>query len=95
MKFMVSWCVHKDHRHEVLKTFSDMSDEEAADEFRGIKVIGRWHDLIGFTGIAIVETDDSDELNTWLIKWNHVVDLKILPVSDDIEARAFGRKVLA
>lgn len=94
MKFMVNWRVHDDHRHEALKVFAGMNEEEAAAEFGELKVIGRWHDLIGFTGVAIVETDDPDVLTAWLIKWNGMVDIESVPVLDDNEARELGRQVL-
>ena len=95
MKFMVTWRVQEDRRHEALKIFSGMSDEEAASEFGDLDVIGRWHDLIGFTGVAIVETGDPDSLTAWLIKWNDMVDIETAPVLDDQEARALGRKTIA
>jgi len=95
MKFMVAWRVQEDRRHEALKIFSGMSDEEAASEFGDLEVIGRWHDLIGFTGVAIVETDNPDALTAWLIKWNDMVDIETAPVLDDQEARDLGRKTIA
>ena len=51
--------------------------------------------LIGFTGVAIVETDNPEELNSWLIQWNNIVDIETTPVVDDTEARDFGRKTMA
>ena len=95
MKFMVTWRVHENRRHEALKIFSGMSEEEVASEFGGLDVIGRWHDVIGFTGVAIVETDDPDALSTWLIQWNDMVDIDATPVLDDQETRALGRKTIA
>jgi hypothetical protein len=95
MKFMVTWCVHEDRRHEALRVFSEMNEEQAASEFGDLKVIGRWHDVIGLTGTAIVETDDSDALNAWLIKWNHMVDIETVPVLDDKETREFGRRTFS
>ena len=94
MKFMVYWRVQDDKRHEALKNFSGMTDKEAKAEFGNLKVIGRWHDLIGFTGVAIVETDDVNDLNSWLIQWNDGIDIETIPVLDDKETRKFGRKVL-
>ena len=95
MKFMVNWRVHEDKRHEALKIFSGMSDEEVANEFGSLEVIGRWHDLVGFTGVAIVETGDSEALSAWLLKWNGICDIESVPVHDDTEARALGRTALA
>jgi Domain of unknown function (DUF3303) len=94
MKFMVSWQAHDDRRHEVLKSFAGMSDADAAAEFGNLKVIGRWHDMVGFTGVAIVETDDPSALTLWLLKWNDAIDIQTVPVFDDDEARKVGRKAL-
>ena len=95
MKFMVSWRVQEDRRHEALKIFAGMSDEEAASEFGDLDVIGRWHDLIGLTGVAIVATDDPDVLTAWLLKWNDMVDIETAPVLDDQESRNLVRKTIA
>lgn len=95
MKFMVNWRVQDHRRHEALKIFAGMSEEEAAGEFGDLNVIGRWHDLVGFTGVAIVETDDPDALSAWLLQWNDMCDIEAAPVLDDQETRALGRKTLA
>ncbi len=92
MKFMVTWKVHEDKRHEALKTFSAMSDADDSRDLGDVKLIGRWHDVIGFTGVAIAETDDPAALSDWLLNWNHVIDVQSVPVLDDNEARELGRK---
>ena len=57
MKFMLSWRVPNDKRPEDLKGFSQMTDEDfKADVGDNIELIGRWHDMAGFTGVAIFET---------------------------------------
>ena len=95
MKFMVNWRVQDDRRHEALKIFSGMNDEEAASELGDLEMIGRWHDVIGFTGVAIVETNDPEALSAWLLKWNDMVDIETTPVLDDKETRDLGRKTIA
>jgi len=93
MKFMASWRLHEDNRHETFQTFSAMSpDEDAADHGPNIKVIGRWHDLAQFTGVAIFESDDPQAIAHWVLNWNAVLDIEVVPVLDDDEARAVGRK---
>jgi len=89
---MVSWRVHDEHRHDALKAFSEMTDEEARAEFGdSIEVIGRWHDLIGLTGVAIIESDDAAAVSNWLLGWNSILDVEVTPVFDDDETRAIGR----
>jgi hypothetical protein len=90
MKFMVSWRVHDDKRHEALKHFSQMtSDDDRGDR---ITLIGHWHDLQRLTGVAIVEPDDAPAMARWILNWNHVLDADVTPVVDDDEAKAIGKQ---
>lgn len=97
MKFMVFWRVHKDKRHEVMKGFSQMTPEhDKADMGNHIQLIGRWHDLAGFTGVAIFEATDPKAIAGWLLNWNSVLDVEyIVPVLDDEETREVGKKKVA
>ena len=92
MKFMVTWKVQEDKRHEALNAFSAMSDEDDSKDLGGVRLIGRWHDVIGFTGVAIAETDDPKALSPWLLNWNGVIDVQSVPVLDDNETRELGRQ---
>jgi hypothetical protein len=93
MKYLVTWRVHEDNRHEVLKAFAAMSDADEEKDLSGVKLIGRWHDLVGFTGVAIAETDDVHAISKWLLHWNAAIDIDCTPVLDDVEARAIGREL--
>lgn len=78
-----------------MKGFSQMTlDDDHADMGDKIKLIGRWHDLQGFTGVAICETDDANAVAAWTLNWNGVLDVSVTPVLDDEEARALGRAKL-
>lgn len=93
MKFMVQWRVHPEKRHEVLKGFSMMSaSDEQNDLGESIKLIGRWHNVSKFEGVAIVECDDPHALANWALNWNSVLDLETSVVLDDEETRELGRK---
>ena len=93
MKFMVSFRVHEDKRHEVLKAFSQMTaQDDQADMGERVKLIGRWHDLASFTGVAIAESDDAQAIASWALNWNSSLDIEVTPVLDDQEAREVGRK---
>ena len=59
-----------------------------------VNLIGRWHDVIGFTGVGIVETDDAKALAKWLLNWNQILDIEAVPVFDDQETRELGREFL-
>ena len=92
MKFLVTWRVHDEQRHDVLKAFSQMTaKDDQADLGDSLKLIGRWHDVVGFTGVAICEADDASAVASWLLNWNHVLDADVTPVLDDEETRAVGR----
>ncbi|NNG17446.1 MAG: DUF3303 family protein [Gemmatimonadales bacterium] len=93
MKFLVSWRVHEDERHNTLQAFSQMtSDDDKADMGDNIRLIGRWHDLVQFSGLAICETDDPSAVHKWILNWNNVIDAEVTPVLDDEETRAIGRQ---
>ena len=92
MKFMVTWRLHEAHRHETLKAFSQMTDEDdKADLGDSIRMIGPWHDLAGFTGVAIIESDDAAAVANWSLNWNRVLDIDVKMVFDDDECRAIGK----
>jgi len=93
MKFMLTWQVHPEKRHDVFKAFSQMtSGDDAKDTGSEIKLIGRWHDISRFRGVAICETADPRALAAWALNWNGVLDLETVPVLDDDEVRAVGTK---
>ena len=93
MKYMVQWRVQDDKRHDVLKVFAGMNPEDEPG-LSDLNIIGRWHDTVGFTGVAIVETDDFKKLSKWLLNWNNTIDMEAIPVVEDEEARALGREFL-
>ena len=96
MKFLVTWRVHDDRRHEVLKIFSEMTaEDDRADAGASINVIGRWHDLVSFTGAAVCETDDPAAVHQWILNWNEAIDAEVVPVLDDDECRAVARAKFA
>ena len=92
MKFMVTWRVHEDKRIEVLEAFSQMTPEDdGADMGDAVRLIGRWHDVASFTGVAICESNDASAVAGWVLNWNSVMDCEVTPVLDDEETRALGR----
>ncbi len=69
-------------------------DDDRKDHGPDIKLIGRWHDLVSFEGMAIAETDKPEAIAHWLLNWNHIIDTKVAPVLDDQETRAVGKRKL-
>jgi hypothetical protein len=96
MKFMVSWRTHADKRQAVFNAFSQMTaEDDKRDLGDKIKLIGRWHDLSQFAGVAICECDDAEAMASWALNWNNVLDVQTVVVLDDAEARAVGKKKIA
>ncbi|MEO7087465.1 MAG: DUF3303 family protein [Bacteroidia bacterium] len=92
MKFMLSWRLHTEKRHDALKGFSKMTAaDDKADFGKNIRLIGRWHDLAGGTGVAIIESDDPVAMANYALNWNTVLDATVTPVLDDEETRKLGK----
>jgi hypothetical protein len=96
MKFMVLWQIHSDKRREVLETFAGMElADYQAESGPDINVLGRWHDMITLTGVAICEASGAEELGRWLMPWQSVCDIEVLPALEDEEAHALAREIVA
>lgn len=92
MKFMVQWRVFPELRHDVLKGFSMMSDDDVQNDLGDeIKLIGRWHDVSRFEGVAICECDNAQAIANWALNWNNAMELETSVVLDDDEVRALGK----
>jgi hypothetical protein len=96
MKLMIHWELHHDKRHDVFTAFAGMDLKDyQAQQGSAIKLIGRWHDLVNGTGVAICETNDAEAFALWLMKWNAVCDFDTVTVLDDEEAHAAAKKAAA
>jgi hypothetical protein len=94
MKFMVTWKIHSEKKHETIKLWSSLTPQQRADAGSGVKILGRWHNVGESTGVAILETDSTAAMALYLLQWNSMMDLDISPVVDDEEAAAVGKKFL-
>ena len=89
MKFMISWRLHEGKIQAGYDAFSKMTPEQdAADRGKGIKLIGRWHDIACGRGVVVCETDGAEALANWSLNWSDVLSTQAVPVVDDNEARA-------
>jgi hypothetical protein len=93
MKFMVHWKIHQSNRPAVFSGFAAMElAEYQSQQGPNVEIIGRWHDVINGTGVAICETDDLDALAQWLMPYQEVCDFECVPALDDAEAHETARK---
>jgi Protein of unknown function (DUF3303) len=96
MKFMTNWSIQQDKWLPVLKKWTSMSPQERAnDAGDGVKMIGRWHDMTGRTGVVIAESNDLAAVQRWIGRWNPHLDTELTPVVDDEESAAIGRQIVA
>lgn len=92
MKFMMTWRIHDHARQDALEGFSQMTElDDQADIGDNIRLIGRWHNVAEFTGVAIYESDDPIAIANWALNWNSILDCEISPVLDDEETRKLGQ----
>ena len=94
MKFLVTWQLHEGKLHDTLAMFARMGEKgEQANMPAGVKLLGRWHDLVRGGGVAIVESPSAEAISAYALGWNRFMDLDIAPVVDDEEARDLGNKL--
>jgi hypothetical protein len=94
MKFRVTWRIQQDKWLPIMKKWSSLTPQQRADVGQGVKMIGRWHDTGGRTGVAVFESTDLLALNRYLARWNPFMDLDVAPVVDDEEAAQLARITL-
>jgi len=93
MKFMITWQFHPGKLSDGLAHFAQMTPEQdQADRGSSIKLIGRWHDLARGRGVAICESYSAEAVASWALNWNSLLDADVVPVLDDNETRALGKK---
>lgn len=96
MKFRINWSTQKDKWLPVLKKWISMSPQERAnDAGDGVKMISRWHDIAGRTGVALAESNDLAAVQRWLGKWNPYMETDLTPLVDDEESAAIARQIVA
>ena len=96
MKFLITWQMHEGKLHDTLSMFSQMTAEQEQSMMGdGVKLIGRWHDLVRGRGAAVFEAESEEALSAYAMNWNKYMDLDVSVVTDDEEARMIGQSQLA
>jgi len=94
MKFMITWQFHPGKLQETLARFVQMTPEQdQALMGEDIKLIGRWHNLVGGSGVCIVETNNPEAVSRYCLHWNSAMNLEASIVLDDAETRALGKSM--
>jgi hypothetical protein len=95
MKFMVRWSIEQDRWLAILSKWGAMTPRDRANVGKGVKMIGRWHDMAARTGMAIFEANDLAAVHRYLGQWNPFLDLHIAPVLDDEESAVVAKSIVA
>ena len=89
MLFLISWSISADNRVNCWNVFGNMTpDDDLKDAGEHINIVGRWHHLSGDGGVCICETDNVSALNSFMLNWSPICDIKVSPMVDDAMARA-------
>ena len=89
---MMTWSSFPETRHDAAKGFGQMTDADDEADHPGVKLIGRWHDLVAVGGWLICESDDISAVQSWALNWNGVLNMDVTPVVDDNEAKTMLKK---
>jgi len=50
---------------------------------KGVKLIGRWHSVVGGRGVTIYEANDPQAIANWAQQWSDLISFEIYPAIDD------------
>mmetsp|Transcript_5238 Transcript_5238/g.8078 ORF Transcript_5238/g.8078 Transcript_5238/m.8078 type:complete len:101 (+) Transcript_5238:73-375(+) len=89
MKFMITYEIPQDKYLPTMSAFGAMSvEDDKKDMGPDIKLLGRYHDLAGKRGWAIVEAATLEIVSAWGLNWAGACQITCTPVLDDKSARA-------
>ena len=80
MLFMVEWSYTPENRLKVIERFLTTA---GGNVDKKVKVIGRWHEIGGNCGVAIVDTKDSMPLARFANEWTDLMEMRYAPVMED------------
>ena len=74
-------------RDNCLTLFGGMTMEDDLKELGSVKLLGRWSCVGEARGYCVVEAVDVAMVQSWLINWVPMADIKVYPVLDDNDHR--------
>ena len=97
MIFMCKYQIENDKKTDTQAFFASMTPEQIAGELpNGVKQIGRWHDIPNGCGWAVIESDNQENLTSWMMGWSGQCTFPtVTPVVDDDTARKLVQALLA
>jgi hypothetical protein len=84
MKFIVQWKGQPAARQSAIDRFLKTGARPPAN----VTLLGRWHVIGEFSGVAIVEAADTSGLAAWVLEWSDLFSFTCAPVATDEELGA-------
>lgn len=87
--FVCEYSILSEHqtRDNCLTLFGGMTPEDDLRELGSVKLLGRWSCVGEARGYCVVEALDVAMIQSWLINWVPMADIKVYPVLDDNDHR--------
>jgi hypothetical protein len=84
MKFIVQWNGQPAAQQPAIERFVKTGGLPPDN----VKLLGRWHAIGEFRGVAIVEATDTGALAAWVLQWGDVFSFEVAPALSDEELGA-------
>jgi hypothetical protein len=84
MRFIVQWQGQPGVQHSAIERFLKTGGLPPPS----VSLLGRWHAIGEFSGVAIVETADTNGLAEWMLQWGDLFSLTSSPAMTDEEMGA-------
>lgn len=82
MIFVTHWTVSPENLKAAVERFKQTGGAPP----KGIRMIGRWHDVTQRRGITVSEADDATAIAAWSYQWSDLLEFETYPVVDDAGA---------
>jgi hypothetical protein len=79
MLFISRWRILSGTRDAVIERFAKTGGQPP----KGVKMLGRWHDVANGTGFAVSEASDASVMARWCLEWNDLMEMEVHPALND------------
>jgi hypothetical protein len=79
MLFVSEYKIAPEHRDVAQERFKKTGGPPP----QGVKVIGRWHSVVGGRGVTVYEANDAQLIAHWAQQWSDVISFEIYAAIDD------------
>ena len=84
MKFIVQWKGLPSAQEPAIERFMETGGRPPDN----VQLLGRWHAIGEFRGVAIVEATDATGLSEWVLQWGDLFSFTTAPALSDEELGA-------